>query len=72
MTERAPNPFETAIRQQGVMNVALKAADLMHADSTLTRKDAERLISKLGPILAGAMIQAGVKLAIQLRDEAGL
>jgi hypothetical protein len=72
MTERAPNPFETAIRQHGVMNVALQAADLMHADSSLTQKDAERLMSMLGPILASAMIQAGVKLAIQLRDEAAL
>jgi hypothetical protein len=52
MTERAPNPFETAIRQHGVMNVALQAADLMHADPSLTQKDAERLISMLRHLVA--------------------
>ncbi len=71
MNERLPNPFETAVRQHGVMNVSLKADDLMHADSSLTRPEAESLIAKLGPILASAMIHTGVKLAIQLRKEAG-
>ena len=71
MTERLPNPFETAIRQHGMMNVTLKADDLMHADPSLARADAERLMAMLGPILAGAMIRTGVELALQLFNEAG-
>jgi hypothetical protein len=71
MSERMPNPFETAVRQHGLMNVSLKADDLMHADPSLTRSDAERLLSMLGPILAGAMIRTGIDLALKLFHEAG-
>ena len=45
--------------------------DLMTADPSLTRSDAERLLSLLGPILAGAMIRTGVELALKLFKEAG-
>jgi hypothetical protein len=69
MTERSPNPFETAIRQHGVMHVVLKADDLMRADSSMTRSDAEQLMSKLGPLLASEMIRTGVQLAIELRRQ---
>ncbi len=71
MTERLPNPFETAVRQHGVMHVALKVDDLIAADPSLDRADAERLLMRLGPILAHTMIQVGVGLALKLHAEAG-
>ncbi len=71
MTERLPNPFETAVRQHGILYVTLKVDDLIAADPSLDRADAVRLLMKLGPILASTMIHAGVDLALKLHAEAG-
>jgi hypothetical protein len=65
MSIRRPNLFDMG--RVDYMNVVLKVEDLLDADATLSRADAEQLIQQHGSKIATAMIRAGIETAIRLK-----